>query len=433
VRPGRARAGAILGAMASNPTSERIYQHRLDNGLWLLFEPMPWLPTLSTTLMLPFGASTDPDALEGSATVLHDWLQRGAGALDSRAHSDALEGLGVRRGGGAGREMASLAASFLAAELPDVLPLIASMAAEPRLEEAEFAPARELAQQELQSLADNPTQRLFNELMGRFLEGGPGRSPFGSEAGLAALTTASVRQDAARRLGPDGAILALAGGADWETVKAGAEQAFGDWTGETVSLPDPVRSAPGRSHVQADSAQTQIGLAFPAPAPSDPDVYAYDLALHVLSGSMGARLFTEVREKRGLVYSVGASYRALHGFGYTLGYAGTTPERADETLRVVLAELAKLSQGVEADELERARTGTLSSVVMQGESSAARASRLASDALLQGRARTLEEIRNEVEKVDLKRINDYLAEHPFPDPTVVTLGPKALAEEEAAA
>jgi len=418
--------------MASNPTSDRIYQHRLDNGLWLLFEPMPWLPTLSTTLMVPFGSSTDPETLEGSATVLHDWIQRGAGALDSRAHSDALEGLGVRRGGGAGREMASLSAYFLATELADALPLVASMAAQPRLEEAEFAPARELARQELQSLADNPTQRLFNELMERFLAGGPGRSPFGTEAGLAALSAASVRDDAARRLGPDGAILALAGGTDWETVREGVERAFGGWTGETVALPDPEVREAGRAHVRAESAQTQIGLAFGAPAPSDPDVYVYDLALHVLSGSMGARLFTEVREKRGLVYNVGASYRALHGFGYTLGYAGTTPERADETLRVVLDEFAKLAGGVEADELERARTGALSSVVMQGESSAARASRLASDALLQGRARTLEEIRSEVEKVDLKRINDYLAEHPFPDPTVVTLGPKALAGEAAA-
>ena len=418
--------------MAPKPSSERVYEHRLDNGLWLLFEPMPWLPTLSTTLMAPFGSATDPDGREGSATVLHDWIQRGAGNLDSRAHSDALEGLGVRRGGGAGREMASLSASFLAAELPEVLPLVASMVSEPRLDDHEFAPARELAQQELQSLADNPTQRLFNELMARFLEGGQGRSPYGTAEGLAALRAGGVREDAARRLGPGGAILALAGGAEWDAVKEGVERAFGGWNGVTESLPDPVLRRPGRAHVSADSAQTQIGLAFPAPLPSDPEAYVYDLALHVLSGSMGARLFTEVREKRGLVYSVGASYRALHGFGYTLGYAGTTPERADETLRVVLAELARLSEGVEADELERARVGTLSSVVMQGESSAARASRLASDALLRGRARTLEEIRTEVEKVDLTHINDFLAAHPFPDPTVVTLGPRPLTEEAAA-
>ncbi|MEJ2290247.1 MAG: pitrilysin family protein [Deinococcales bacterium] len=418
--------------MALNPSSERIYEHRLDNGLWLLFEPMPWLPTLSTTLMVPFGSATDPDGLEGSATVLHDWIQRGAGSLDSRAHSDALEGLGVRRGGGAGREMASLSASFLASELADVLPLVASMVAEPRLDEHEFAPARELAQQELQSLADNPTQRLFNELMACFLDGRQGRSPYGTAAGLAALHAEGVREDARGRLGPGGAILALAGGAEWDAVRDGVERAFGGWRGETVSLPEPVVRPPGRAHVNADSAQTQIGLAFRAPVPSDPDAYAYDLALHVLSGSMGARLFTEVREKRGLVYSVGASYRALHGFGYTLGYAGTTPDRADETLRVVLAELGRLSQGVAEDELERARVGTLSSVVMQGESSSARASRLASDALLRGRARTLEEIRTEVEKVDLTRINAYLAEHPFPDPTVVTLGPRPLADEVAA-
>lgn len=418
--------------MVSNPERERIYERRLDNGLWVLFEPMPWLPTLSATVLMPFGAATDPEGLDGSATVLHDWIQRGAGALDSRAHSDALEGLGVRRGGSAGRETASLSASFLTDELAEVLPLMASMVTEPRLDEGEFAPARELAEEELRSLADSPTQRLFNVLMARFLEGGAGRSPYGTFEGLAALTPDAVRADAARRLGADGAILALSGGAAWEAVVDGVERAFGGWRGSTVTLPEPIVAPAGRDHVQAESAQTQIGLAFRAPAPADPASYVYDLALHVLSGSMGARLFTEVREKRGLVYSVGAYYRALRGFGYTLGYAGTTPERADETLRVLLAEIQRLSEGVEADELERARIGTLSSVVMQGESSTARAGRLASDALLQGRARSLEEIRREVEKVDLATINDYLAANPFPEPTVVTLGPKPLTGEVAA-
>ncbi len=414
--------------MALNPDGGRIFDHRLDNGLRVLFEPMPWLPTLSTTLMLPFGSATDPTGLEGSATVLHDWIQRGAGALDSRAHSDALEALGVRRGGSAGRETASLGASFLADELDQVLPLVSSMVSEPRLDEAEFAPARELAEEELRSLADAPTQRLFDALLAHFLDGGAGRSPYGTEPGLAALTPEALRADAVRRIGPRGAILALAGGADWDAVLAAVERAFAGWSGDSLPLPEARLRPADRHHVMADSAQTQIGLAFPAPAPADPDVYAYDLALHVLSGSMGARLFTEVREKRGLVYSVGAYYRALHGFGYTLGYAGTTPERADETLQVLLAEIRRLSEGVEADELERARVGTLSAVVMQGESSSARAGRLASDALLRGRVRTLAEIRSAVEKVDVHTLNDYLAAHPFPDPTVVTLGPKPLVE-----
>ncbi|MEJ2666359.1 MAG: pitrilysin family protein [Deinococcales bacterium] len=418
--------------MPAASSGDTIFEHRFDNSLWLLFEPMPWLPTLSATLLLPFGSATDPDRLDGSGTVLHDWLQRGAGSLDSRAHSDALEALGVRRGGGAGREAATLSASFLAEELAAVLPLVASMACAPRLDESEFAPARELAQEELASLADMPAQRLFDALLRRFLDGGPGRSPYGSRDGLARLTPASVRADAEHRLGPAGAVLALAGGGTWDEVREVAGRALGDWRGASLALPEPTLRPPGQEHVAADSAQTQIGVAFPAPPPGDADVYTYDLALHVLSGSMGARLFTEVREKRGLVYSVGASYRALHGFGYTMGYAGTTPERADETLRVLLAEIRRLSEGVEADEFERARTGTLSSVVMQGESSSARASRLASDALLQGRARTLGEIRRAVEAVDLEKLNAYLAEHPFPPATVVTLGPRPLSQEAAA-
>jgi len=418
--------------MSSPHSGDTVHEHRFDNGLWLLFEPMPWLPTLSASLLLPFGSATDPEGLEGSGSVLHDWIQRGAGALDSRAHSDALEGLGVRRGGAAGREAASLSASFLSGELASVMPLVAAMVDEPRLDAAEFAPARELAQEELASLADAPTQRLFNALMERFLDGGPGRSPYGTKDGLAALTPESVRQDAVRRLGPGGAILAMAGGADWQNVQDVVGRAFRGWTGEAQPLVEPKVRPAGSGHVTADSAQTQIGVAFPAPDPGDPDVYAYDLGLHVLSGSMGARLFTEVREKRGLVYSVGASYRALHGFGYTLGYAGTTPERADETLRVLLAEIRRLTEGADEGEFERARTGMLSAVVMQGESSGARASRLASDALLQGRARTLGEIRRAVEAVDLDRLNAYLAGHPFPEATVVTLGPKPLSHEAAA-
>src|SRR5690606_16485048 len=142
-------------------------------------------------------------------------------------------------------------------------------------------------------------------------------------------------------------------------------------------------------------------------------------ALGVLSGSSGARLFTEVREKRGLVYSVSAFNRALKGFGYTVGYAGTTPDRAEETLEVFMAELSRMSDGVSAEELERAKVGLLSSLVMQSESSAGTAGRLASDLFNLGRARTLDEVTGEVESVTLDQLNAYLAEKRLPDPTVL--------------
>src|SRR5690606_27070503 len=222
-----------------------------------------------------------------------------------------------------------------------------------------------------------------------FLDSPQGRSAFGSEEGLAALTPQALRDEAARVVGPRGSVLALAGGGEWEQISAAVEGAFAEWTGGGVDTPQVEVAAPEKGHIEAESAQVHIGLAFPAPQPGTPEGYVYAVALGVLSGSSGARLFTEVREKRGLVYSVSAFNRNLKGFAYTIGYAGTTPDRAEETLEVFMAELARMSDGVSAEELERAKVGLLSSLVMQSESSAGTAGRLAADLFNLGRARPL--------------------------------------------
>lgn len=398
-------------------------QHRLANGLLLVYEQQPWLETLSVTLLFPLGSATDPEGEEGSATVLHGWLQRGAGDRDSRALSDALDDLGVIRGGGAGREHATLSAAFLAADLEAALPLIASMVAAPRLEDSEFEGARDLVLEELASLEDSPTQRLLVALQERFFSSPHGRSPVGTLEGLMAITPASVRADAARRLGPGGAILAVAGGADFERVTRAAEASFGGWSGASAPVPAPSTHAPARHHVAAESKQVQIGLAFPAFVPGSDDAYRNALAIAVLSGGSSSRLFSEVREKRGLVYSVDAASRSLKGYGYTIGYAGTTPERAPETLEVYLHELARLRDGVTPEEFARAKVGLLSGLVMTGESSGATASRLANDTHTIGRPRTLAEITEKVESIDVDELNAFLAAREPVDPTIVTLGP----------
>src|SRR5690554_448428 len=89
----------------------------LGNGLTLVYEAMPWLPSVSASLAMPYGSATDPDGLGGTTNVIQEWMQRGAGDLDSRALSDALEDLGVRWSNSAGRESSGLTASFLASEL----------------------------------------------------------------------------------------------------------------------------------------------------------------------------------------------------------------------------------------------------------------------------------------------------------------------------
>ena len=413
----------------------KIHLQTLPNGLTLVAEPMPWLSSVSFNLLMPVGAAGDPEGQEGSATVLNDWLYRGAGKRNSREFSDALDDLGVRRGGGAGTEYATLSASLLADTLPETLKLYADMVLRPRLEDDTFESARTLALQELWSLDDNPTQRLFIALSKAYFASGQGRSAYGTQEGLQNLSAERVRQDYERRVAPKGAILSVAGGIGWDDLLTQVQAVFGDWQGEGATLPEVELAPHHTEHIEADTSQTQLGVAFAGVSPGSDEWYTHALATGVLSGGMGSRLFTEVREKRGLVYSVAAVNRAVRGFGYTLGYAGTTPERADETLRVLLDELAKLRDGVSADELERSRSGLLSSLVMQGESSGARASALARDTFLLGEPRPVSGVKASLQNTTLDKVNTFLAERPEPKFSVLSLGPNSVnvANEEVSA
>jgi predicted Zn-dependent peptidase len=175
-----------------------------------------------------------------------------------------------------------------------------------------------------------------------------------------------------------------------------------------------------------DTQQTQIAIAYPSVPIGDPDYYAALGAVNVLSGGMSARLFTEVREKRGLCYAVWATYTTFKDRASVLCYAGTTNERAQETLEVTLQELQRLQEGISADEVERIQAGLKSSLIMQEESTSARAGTLASDWYYLGRVRTPEEIHSAIDALTPRKIVNHLRRHPPRDFTIVTLGPKAL-------
>src|SRR5947209_11844801 len=175
-----------------------------------------------------------------------------------------------------------------------------------------------------------------------------------------------------------------------------------------------------------DKTQTQLALASPSVPFGQPDYYAAQGAVQVLSGGMGARLFTEVREKRGLCYSVYASYQTFKDRACILVYAGTTNERAQETLDVTVRELRRLEQGVNADEVERVQAGLKSAVIMQEESTSARAGALASEWYYLGRVRPLEEIQAAINGLTPEGIVAHVRRYPPRDCTVVTLGPTPL-------
>jgi predicted Zn-dependent peptidase len=204
------------------------------------------------------------------------------------------------------------------------------------------------------------------------------------------------------------------------------EELFAGWEPRPPADVESRPAACRHTHIEKDTTQTQIGIAYPSVPIADPDYYAAHAAVNVLSGGMSARLFTEVREKRGLCYAVYASYLTLKGLGSVLCYAGTTNERAQETLDVTLGELKRLQNGIEAEEVDRVRAGLKSALIMQEESTSARAGALASDWYYLGRVRSFDEIQRAIDALTPEAIVSHLKRHPPRDFTIVTLGPAPL-------
>jgi predicted Zn-dependent peptidase len=423
--------------LSGAPSGSGVRTHQLSNGLTVVGEALPDKRAAAWTLLVPSGAATEPQALDGLTSVLEGVSYRGAvGAdatvRDSRQLSDALDDLGVDRGGGAEAEYTTFGGATLGDYLPDALALYADIIRRPRLLQEdfpveEFEAQRVLALQALESLEDNPARKMFVQLRRVHFPDSYGRSPLGTREGLQALTPGALRDDHAARFRPDGAILALAGGIDFDDVVRRVENLFGDWSGTLPEPPLPTPVDAGRvHHIAQETSQQHIGIAYAGVPSTDPHFYDYRVAISVLSGGMGARLFTEVREKRGLVYSVSASAASLRGCGFTLAYAGTTPERSQETLDVLLGELRRMAQGVTAEEIERAKVGMLSGLVMQEESSRARAGAIARDQFVLGRVRSLDEITEAIDKVTPQTVAEFYEANPPRDFTVVTLGPRDL-------
>jgi predicted Zn-dependent peptidase len=180
------------------------------------------------------------------------------------------------------------------------------------------------------------------------------------------------------------------------------------------------------THIPNDGAQVHIALMTETVKPTDEDYYNARVAISVLSGGMSARLFTEVREKRGLCYAIGARYHGMKEAAGVMCYAGTTPDKAQETLDCVIGEFNRLGEGISREEIDRAKVGLKSSLILQSESSSSRAGSISSDYYMLGRVRSLDEIKDRIEATSVDSVLAFLRNNPFSDFTIVTIGPKQV-------
>lgn len=406
--------------------SERTFSHLLPNGLVLVAEPMAWLDSAAFTLLVPAGCAHDPANRGGLSSFTCEMVLRGAGPRDNRQFIQDLDNLGVEWSESVSAARTSFSGATLAENLPKALEIFADVVQHPQLPEDQLEPSRLALLQELRAVEDEPAQKVMIEVQRRHYADPWGRPSQGDVEAVEAITLNEICRQFALHYRPNGAILGVAGRFEWEELKATVESLLGDW--EPRDVPEIVEGRPGTSldHLASETKQTHIGIAYPSVPYRHPDYFQAWGAVGVLGGGMSSRLFTEVRERRGLCYHVDASYHSLLDRGGVFCYAGTSAERAQETLDVTLAVLGQLAQGIEAAELDRLKARIKSGLIMQQESSTSRSSMIAIDWYHLGRVRPLDEVGRLVDGLTCRSINAYLAGHPPQDFTIVTLGPRPL-------
>lgn len=420
----------------------------LSCGMPVVFEPMGGVRSVAVSWLLPAGSATDDESMQAPSAMFEELIFRGAGGKDSRQQADAFDLAGVLRSASAGQAHLAVGSTTTADRLHDALGLLADIVRRPAFDAASIEPTRDLCLQAIESLVDDPQERVSIESRVRFNAPPFNRSGLGKTEDLERVTREELVSAWQARSRPVGSILAIAGAVSGEntsgstsastsgvasidSIVARLEELLSGWEGRG---PDPTPGQPPSDrgkvhHIEDDSEQVHIVMIRPAPRQAQSESVLERVAAAVLSGGMASRLFTEVREKRGLCYSVHAGYASARDYARISAYAGTTPERAQQTLDVLHAELQRIHTpdgAVTQDELDRALTQLTSNLVFSGESTGARSSALAGDMHTLGRPRSLGEIVSAYREVTLDRLNTYLRDRESDPWTVVTLGPTEL-------
>ena len=396
---------------------------KLDNGLSVVAEQIEAAQSVAISVLLPFGAANDPIGFEGQASIVAEMFNKGAGSWDARQLSQHFEDLGIERSIATGVEATVFSAALLPENLAKALELIGVVLLQPSFPDQELESVVQLALQDLLALEDSPASKAMVELAKLYYPKPWGASQLGTSNGVRAVTCDSIWNFYRKHVVPNNSIIGVAGKFSWEELEQSIFHVFSQWRGSGELLPCPTPPTQNKSlHVHKDTSQSHLAMAYPSVSLDNSAYYAAQLAVNILSGGMSGRLFIEVREKRGLVYTVSASHSAARGRAAIMVHAGTTPNRAEETLRVIYNELTGLTEGLNQEELERARVDLKSRVIMRGELASARAPAIVSDLWNTGRVRSLGEIKDGISAVTLEEVSNYARSYPVHAVSLVSLG-----------
>lgn len=400
-----------------NGPTTRLKKTRLDCGLEIVTEQHPSRRSASFCWLVPGGIGNDPiRGGDGWATMISEYLLRGCDDLSSRDFSDALDRLGARRSVVADTYHQRIAVTVPGERLSDALTLTTHLIRRPTFPPAALEPVRDLCLQELGGIEDDPAH-----LVGIRLDEIRYPVPFdrhglGKETDLRSVTRDDLADHWFALSRPEGAILTVAGAVDHEAVIAQVDRLAEGWSGGTPRVEAEGKALGGTRLIERQTSQVHLAVGFDAPLAGDPDALAFRTAVGVLGGGSSSRLFTEIRERRGLAYAIGSRYDEGVALGAVTISAGTTPERVAQTLEKIDEVLEAFDrEGPTDEEIRRIVRMLRASGLMQQEEGPSRARQLALDMFRLGRPRSIEDILEAYAALDPDDVRRVASERMGPD------------------
>ena len=381
----------------------------LDSGATVVTEAMTEVRSVSAGFWFDVGARDEPDALAGTSHFLEHLLFKGTKKRSAKDIADEFDAVGGDINAFTGKEYTCYYSRVIAGDLPMALDVLSDMILNSKIDPKEFESERNVILEEIAMHEDAPDELVHDLFYRRMWDGHPlGRPVLGFNETIGEVARDDVASYWQDRYAPTNLVVAAAGNLDHDFVVRRVDELFSKASGSRTSRTGPAPTAHTGVNVhKRPTEQAHIVLGTEGLARNHEDRHALALLDTILGGGMSSRLFQEVREKRGLAYSV-YSYRALFADTGTFAiYAGTTPQNAETVIDIALGEVDSiLKKGVTKAEFERAKGHIKGSLVLASEDPGSRMNRLGKQQLTTGEILSIDEL---IDRFDRLEMDDVAA------------------------
>ena len=401
---------------------------RLANGITVVTDTMATIESVALGIWIKSGARDERDDEHGIAHLLEHMAFKGTGSRSAMDIASQIEDVGGEINAATSVETTSYYARVLKRDMPLAIEILADILSDARFDEDELRREKHVILQEIGAAHDTPDDVVFDRFTETaFRHQTIGRSILGTPDTIAEFSSDDLRAFVKRQYSADRIVIVAAGALTHEELMAEVEKRFSHFQKANGLKPAPAANYVGGDY-REDRAlmDAHIVLGFEGRAFHVRDFYASQILSMILGGGMSSRLFQEVREKRGLCYSVYAFHWGFSDTGIFGVHAATGKEDIAELVPVIISELRRASEDISAAEVDRARAQYRAGLLMSQESAASRAGQIARQMLLYGHPVTVEELMERLSNITAERLTD-LALRLFqgPKPTISAVGPIA--------